>query len=83
MVENMSYMLNPVNGERMQLFPKGELDAYMKAQSIAKIGEMPFNPSVGMGSEAGIPIVESHKQSVEAQEFVRIADRIRELCPPN
>jgi ATP-binding protein involved in chromosome partitioning len=81
MVENMSYMLNPANGEKMQLFPKGELDAYMKSQNIPKIGEVPFNPSVGMACEAGVPIVEGNKSSVEAQEFLRIADRLRELLP--
>jgi ATP-binding protein involved in chromosome partitioning len=81
MVENMSYMLNPANGEKMQLFPKGELESYMKSQNIPKIGEVPFNPAVGLACEAGVPIVESHKTSPEAQEFLRIADRIRELLP--
>lgn len=80
-VENMSYMINPVNGEKIQMFPKGELDSYMNSKSIPKMGEVPFNPSVGLASEAGVPIVESHSQSAEAQEFLRIADRLRELLP--
>jgi ATP-binding protein involved in chromosome partitioning len=80
-VENMSYMLNPANGEKIQLFPKGELDAYMQSKNVPKIGEVPFNPSVGLACEAGIPIVESHSSSPEALEFLRIADRIRELIP--
>lgn len=80
-VENMSYMLNPANGEKIQLFPKGELDAYMQSKNVPKIGEIPFNPSVGLACEAGIPIVESHSSSPEALEFLRIADRIRELIP--
>ncbi len=81
LVENMSYMLNPVNGERIQMFPKGELETYLKQKEIPKIGEIPFNPSVGMAAEAGIPIVESHSSGVEAQEFMRIANNIRELLP--
>lgn len=81
MIENMAYMINPANGEKMQLFPKGDLEAFMKSQSIPKIGEVPFNPSIGLASEAGVPIVESNKSSPEAQEFLRIADRIRELLP--
>lgn len=81
LVENMAYMLNPVNGEKMQLFPKGELESYIAAKNIAKLGEIPFNPSVGMAAEAGIPVVESHSQGAEAQEFLRLADRIRELLP--
>jgi ATP-binding protein involved in chromosome partitioning len=81
LVENMSYMINPANGEKMQLFPKGELDAYMKSVAMVKIGEVPFNPSVGLACEAGVPIVESNKSSAEAQEFLAIAGRIRELLP--
>lgn len=81
LVENMAYMINPANGEKIQMFPKGELDSFMAAKNIPKIGEIPFNPSVGLACEAGIPIVESNKSGVEAQEFFRIADRIRELLP--
>lgn len=81
LVENMSYMLNPASGERIQMFPKGELDTFLKQKEIPKIGEIPFNPSVGMAAEAGIPIVESHSSGVEALEFMRIANRIREILP--
>ncbi|MES3037623.1 MAG: Mrp/NBP35 family ATP-binding protein [Bdellovibrionota bacterium] len=81
LVENMSFMINPVNGEKIQMFPKGELDAYIKQKSIPKLGEVPFNPAVGMASEAGIPIVESQPNSPEAVEFFNIANRLRELFP--
>lgn len=75
-VENMSYMLNPVNGEKMQLFPKGELDSYLDAKKLTKLVEIPFNPAVSLGSEAGVPIVESHPQSAEAQAFFALAEKI-------
>lgn len=81
MVENMAYMINPVNGEKMQLFPKGEMDSYAAAKGIRKLGEVPFNPSVGMACEAGIPIVEANANGAEAQAFMKIADQIRELLP--
>ncbi len=80
-VENMAYMINPANGEKMQLFPKGEIDSYAQAQNLPKLGEIPFNPSVGLACEAGIPIVEANTQGPEAQEFLRIADRLRVLMP--
>jgi ATP-binding protein involved in chromosome partitioning len=83
LVENMAYMINPANGEKMQLFPKGEIDSYAASKKMPKIGEVPFNPSVGLASEAGIPIVEANSNGAEAQEFMRIADRVRELLPPN
>ena len=81
LIENMSYMINPVNGEKIQLFPKGELENYLTTQKIKKIGEIPFNPSVGLACEAGVPIVESHSTSKESEAFFKIADFIRETLP--
>lgn len=75
-VENMSYMLNGATGEKIQLFPKGELNSYLDSKKLVKLAEIPFNPSVSMGSEAGIPIVESHASGVEAQCFADLAKKI-------
>lgn len=79
-VENMGPMVLP-NGEKLQLFPKGELDTYLDSQRLPKLGEVPFNPSVSLASEAGIPIVESHPSGAEAQAFFSIARKIAERLP--
>lgn len=81
MVENMSYMINPANGEKMQLFPKGEMDQYLDSKKIAKLGDIPFNPHVSLSGEAGIPIVEGNPTSAEAQAFFKVADSIRAKLP--
>lgn len=75
-VENMSYLLNPATGEKIQLFPKGEIDQYLDSQKISKIGEVAFNPQVSLTSEAGIPIVEGNPKSEEAKNFFAMADKI-------
>lgn len=75
-VENMSYMLTPGTGEKIQLFPKGEIDSYLATEKIAKLGEIPFNPNVSLASEAGIPIVESNPNGAEAKVFFAIADEL-------
>ncbi len=80
LVENMSYFIAP-GGEKLQLFPKGSMDTYLKQQGLAKIGEVPFHPNVGIGSEAGIPVVESDPTSDEAKAFSLIAKRLLELVP--
>lgn len=72
-VENMSYMLNPTNNEKIQLFPKGEIDSYLDSKKIKKLVEVPFNPSVSLGSEAGIPIVESNASGTESLCFKNLA----------
>ncbi len=80
-VENMSYMLAPGSGERIQLFPKGELDQYLDAKKLQKLGEIPFNPHVSLSSEAGIPIVESNPDSAEARAFFSVATQLRAKLP--
>lgn len=77
-IENMAYYTAP-GGERVQLFPKGEFDGYMDAQKIPKLAEIPFNPAVGMGSEAGVPVVESYPTSPEGQAFFALAEKIRTI----
>lgn len=77
-VENMAYMINPVNNEKMQLFPKGEMDSYLATKNIKKLVEIPFNPSVSLGSEAGVPIVESNSDSIEAKAFAELASKVVE-----
>lgn len=79
MVENMSYMLNPVNGEKIQLFPKGDLENYLKEKNIPKLSEVPFHPNVSVGSEAGVPIFESDSDSLESKAFTTLAERISGL----
>ena len=76
-VENMSYMVNPVNQEKIQLFPQGELNSYLDSKKINKLVEIHFNPSVSLGSEAGVPIVESHSSSAEALCFKTLAEKIK------
>ena len=78
LVENMAYMLNPVNGEKMQLFPKGEMDSYLANKGIKKLAEIPFNSSVSLGSEAGVPIMESYTDSTEAKAFQELAAKLVE-----
>ena len=76
LVENMSFLRNPLDQSRIQLFPQGELDVYLDSKMIPKLGEIPFHPHVSLASEAGVPIVESHPQSEEAQIFFQVADRV-------
>ncbi len=42
LVENMSYFVNPSNGEKIQMFPKGELDGFLDKTRIPKLMDLPF-----------------------------------------
>lgn len=75
-IENMSYFIPPGSTEKLQLFPKGSIDRYLQENGIAKLGEIPFHPNVGLGGEAGIPVVESDPTSSESQAFKGIAEAL-------
>jgi ATP-binding protein involved in chromosome partitioning len=68
----MSYLQN--GGERMQLFPKGDLDAYLDIKKIPKLVEIPFLPEVGVSGEAGVPYMEAHSDPNDP--FARLATQV-------
>ncbi len=79
-IENMAYLNGP-GGEQIQLFPKGELDAYLDLKKILKLGRIPFYPEIGVSAEAGVPLVESHSGEAEAKVFSELAAQLEKLVP--
>lgn len=78
LVENMAYFNPPGSTEKLALFPRGDLHPFIQQKNIPLLGEVPFETSVGIGGEAGIPVVESHPQSPSAQTFLSIAKILKE-----
>ena len=79
LIENMSYFIPPGSTEKMQLFPRGSINTYLAEKGIAKLGEIPFNPNVGLGGEAGIPVVESDPGSPESEAFFSSAQAVQSV----
>jgi ATP-binding protein involved in chromosome partitioning len=73
-IENMSYMLSPDKSEKIQLYPKGELDSYLQTKKLPKLGEIPFNPSLGISAESGVTMIDGHSESEESKAFFKIAE---------
>lgn len=78
MVENMAFLKTPA-GEQVQLFPRGDLDAFLEVKKITKLARIPFYPDVGMSAEAGVPVLQSHSGHEEAEAFLALADRVHTL----
>ena len=74
-VENMSHMLDS-SGEKISLFPKGQLDLYLKEKQIEKLVSIPFHPHVGLSCEAGVPLLESYPNSEEGKAFITLAKKV-------
>lgn len=82
-VENMSGLKTPA-GEIIELFPRGELDQYLKIREIPKLGQLPFQPSVGQACEAGVPYLESEDDADYKQLALKIIDQLEnEKTPPS
>ena len=78
-VENMAFFIPPGQSEKVDLFPRGQLRGFIEERRIPLLAEIPFNPSIGLSSEAGIPAVESDPSSDEGQAFLQLARNVKEL----
>lgn len=76
-VENMSYFEAP-GGEKVQMFPKGELEQYLQKEGLRKLGEVPLNPYISQSCEVGVPLYfkTDHPTS---QKFMDIADELLQI----
>jgi ATP-binding protein involved in chromosome partitioning len=80
-VENMSGMKTP-SGEIIDLFPRGELDQFLKIKDIQKLGQLPFQPAVGLACEAGIPYLESEDEPEYAKIALKIINSLEKTSHP-
>ena len=71
-IENMSYLVMP-SGERLDVFGHGGGRRLAEISGVPFIGEIPLDPQVRIGGDAGQPIVVSHPNSPVAQAFTAIA----------
>lgn len=74
-VENMAYIDLP-NGEKMQMFPKGELDSYLETEKLKKLGQIPMSPYISQSCEVGVPLF-FKPDAPSAEAFLQIADAVR------
>ena len=77
-VENMSSFKIRKDEEPIDLFPKGQLDTYLKVNKIKKLACIPFHPDIGLSCESGVPFLESYPDSEESLAFLSIADFLLE-----
>ncbi len=73
-IENMAYFELP-GGDRTSIFPKGELESYLKQENLQKLGEVPLSPQIAQACEVGAALFYK-PDSLQAKIFGEIADRI-------
>ena len=65
----------------LDLFPKGEIDSYLKQHDINKLGVLSFHPFVGLCGEQGMPFVLAHPKHSVTKEFEKVADYVIQALP--
>ena len=76
LVENMSYYKVP-GGDKVDLFPRGQIDSYIREKHLKKIALVPFNPLIGLSCEAGVPFLESEPESEEGKAIFLLAEEVK------
>jgi ATP-binding protein involved in chromosome partitioning len=75
-VENMSYYICPKCGHREEIFKHGGGRKTAEQLKVPFLGEIPLDPKVAIGGDAGEPIVSADPKSGVTEAYLRIAEEI-------
>ena len=74
LVENMSYLIAPVSGERIDVFGQGGGERTANAMSVPYLGELPLDPKIRIGGDTGKPVALDPVGKGAA--FIELAERV-------
>ena len=75
-VENMSGLVCPKCGERIDLFKRGGGLALAQEMDVPCLGQIPIDPEIVMAGDSGIPLLRDGPQSPAAKVFSGVVDSI-------
>jgi ATP-binding protein involved in chromosome partitioning len=75
-VENMSWFTCPTCGTRTPIFGEGGGERVARQYDVPLLGQIPIEPAVREGGDAGVPIVVGAPESESARAFVHLAERV-------
>ncbi len=78
-IENMSYLMVPGTDQKIQLFPKGQTDVFLKTKTDLRRFEIPFETELALACEMGLPLNQMNSSHSVALTFNEIAEMIAKL----
>jgi ATP-binding protein involved in chromosome partitioning len=75
-VENMSGLICPDCGKRLDVFPRVRESRSIWAMGVDKLGEVPLDPLVAAAGDTGQPLLVAHPDSPQSAAFREIARRL-------
>ena len=80
LVENMSYLIAPNSGERIDVFGQGGGKRTAHAMQIAYLGELALDPEVRIAGDKGMPVSTRADGDAHAAPFLRLAEIVETRC---
>jgi ATP-binding protein involved in chromosome partitioning len=77
-VENMSYLICPTCGDRIEVFHRSERAWAVEDEELELLGRVPMDIDISRGIDAGHPLLEAAPEAGEAHVFRDIARRVAE-----
>jgi ATP-binding protein involved in chromosome partitioning len=75
-IENMSYMICPHCGERIDVFGHSERPWAVTEAGLPTLGQIPMDPRISRGIDSGHPLVQATPGASEAEVFRAIARQV-------
>jgi ATP-binding protein involved in chromosome partitioning len=76
LVENMSYLIVPGTGQRVDVFGEGGGKRTAEAMDVPFLGELPMDPRVRIGGDTGRPVALLGEADEQAKPFFEMARRL-------
>jgi len=80
MIENMSYLIAPGSGERIDVFGHGGGKRTAAAMKVAFLGELALQAEVRIGGDTGHPVAAREGNDPHAAPFLELARKIEVRC---
>jgi ATP-binding protein involved in chromosome partitioning len=79
-IENMSYLIVPGSGQRVDVFGQGGGGRTAESMGVPFLGELPLDPQVRAGGDTGRPIALLGENEPQAAPYYAIARQLVEKC---
>lgn len=75
-IENMSYLICPNCGEKVEVFHRSRTQWAIEQQEIELLGRVPLNYEISRGIDAGKPFMSAGESQLGGDVFRQIADKV-------
>jgi ATP-binding protein involved in chromosome partitioning len=80
LVENMSYLIVPSSGERIDVFGQGGGKRTAEQMGVHFLGELALDPEVRVGGDSGKPVASRSAADSHAAPFIALANSVEQRC---